>query len=54
MINKNSFLSQVINFSREDFRKYLYRNINKKQKLIEPIIFIDDLTIKNKKSIINK
>lgn len=51
-MTKNNFLDQVINFSREDFRNYLYRNINKKRKLIEPIIFIDDLR-KNKHTINN-
>lgn len=33
-MEREEFLEIVKNFSREDFKKYLYREINKKQKLI--------------------
>lgn len=33
-MERDEFLKIVKNFSREDFKKYLYREINKKQKLI--------------------
>ena len=42
MIDKNGFLETVKNFSREDFREYLYRDINKKRKLLTVVIKVDD------------
>ena len=42
MIDKKSFLETVKNFSREDFREYLYRDINKKRKLLTIVIKVDD------------
>jgi ribosomal protein L20A (L18A) len=42
MIDKKSFLETVKNFSREDFKEYLYRDINKKRKLLTIAIKVDD------------
>ena len=42
MIEKQEFLDIVRSFSREDFREYLYRDINKKRKLLTIAIKIDD------------
>lgn len=40
-MKKEEFLEIISNYSREDFKKYLYRYINKKQKLIDGITTID-------------
>lgn len=34
-MKREIFISQVLGFDREQFREYLYRNINKKRKLIK-------------------
>lgn len=34
-MKRELFISQVLGFDREQFREYLYRNINKKRKLIK-------------------
>jgi hypothetical protein len=49
-MNKSDFLETVKNFSREDFYKYLNRNIEKKQKLINIIIITDNDLFNSKKS----
>ena len=43
MIDKKDFLETVKNYSREDFREYLYRDINKKRKLLTVVIKVDDV-----------
>jgi hypothetical protein len=48
-MNKSEFLEIVKNFSRKDFYDYLNRNINKKQKLINVVIIVDDDSFNNKK-----
>ena len=52
MIDKKSFLEIVKNFSREEFRDYLYRDINKKRKLLNVIIIVNDNEIEKYKSLI--
>lgn len=48
-MKREIFLSQVLGFDREKFREYLYRNINKKRKLIELFDVIQDFdSSKNK------
>ncbi len=42
MIDKQNFLDIVKGYSRDDFREYLYRDINKKRKLLTIAIKIDD------------
>lgn len=42
MIEKQDFLDIVKGYTREDFREYLYRDINKKRKLLTIAIRIDD------------
>ena len=48
-MNKSEFLKILKNFSRKDFYDYLNRNINKKQKLINVVIIVDDDSFNNKK-----
>ena len=48
-MNKSEFLEIVKNFSRKDFYDYLNRNINKKQKLINVVVIVDDDSFNNKK-----
>ncbi len=48
-MNKSEFLEIVKNFSRKDFYEYLNRNINKKQKLINVVVIVDDDSFNNKK-----
>ena len=48
-MNKSEFLEIVKKFSREDFYNYLNRNIEKKQKLINVIVIVDDDSFNNKK-----
>ena len=50
IVNKSEFLEIVKNFSRKDFYDYLNRNINKKQKLINVVIIVDDDSFNNKKN----
>lgn len=45
-MEKKEFLDIVKNFSREDFKSYLYREINKKRKLL---VVIKRVTKTNKK-----
>lgn len=45
-MEKQEFLDIVKNFSREDFKKYLYREINRKRKLL---VVIKRVTKNNKK-----
>jgi hypothetical protein len=52
MIDKKSFLEIVKNFSREEFRDYLYRDINKKRKLLNVIIIVNDNEIEKYKTLI--
>ena len=52
MIDKKSFLEIVKNFSREEFRDYLYRDINKKRKLLNIIIIVNDNEIEKYKTLI--
>jgi hypothetical protein len=42
MIDKQTFLETVKGYDREQFREYLYRDINKKRKLLTIAIRIDD------------
>ena len=42
MIEKQDFLDIVKGYTREEFREYLYRDINKKRKLLTIAIRIDD------------
>jgi len=45
-MEKQEFLDIVKNFSREDFKKYLYREINRKRKLL---VVMKRVTKNNKK-----
>lgn len=47
-MKKEEFLEIVKNFSRDDFKEYLYRKINKKRKLMVIIKMNPDRDIKNK------
>ena len=52
MIDKKSFLEIVKGYSREDFRNYLYRDINKKRKLVSIVIIVDANDVNKYKSLI--
>lgn len=52
MIDKKSFLEIVKGFSREEFREYLYRDINKKRKLVNIVIIVNANDINKYKSLI--
>ena len=45
-MDRKEFLDIVKGFSREDFKKYLYREINRKRKLL---VIIERVTKNNKK-----
>lgn len=45
-MKKEEFLEIVKNFSRDDFKEYLYRKINKKRKLMVIIKMNSDRDIK--------
>lgn len=48
-MERAEFLDIVKNFSREEFKKYLYREINKKQKLITIVTRVKFPNDNNKK-----
>lgn len=48
-MEKEEFLDKVSKFSREDFRNYLYKSSNKKQKLLQIVTIIDSDEKKEKK-----
>lgn len=52
MMDKKSFLEIVKGYTREDFRNYLYRDIDKKRKLLNIVIIVDDNDIEKYKSLI--
>ena len=52
MIDKKSFLEVVKGYTRENFREYLYRDINKKRKLLNIVIIVDANEINKYKSLI--